>query len=223
MSLLLQNILLPLADFTLEVDVRLDCQVTGILGPSGAGKTSLLDLIAGLRKPASARIVLNDQVLTDTAVGVAVPPRLRGIGYVPQDLALFPHLSVRQNLLYGQRNIHDRSALFGFEHVSEVLQIQTLADRGVGDLSGGEQQRVALARALLTSPRLLLLDEPLASLDTELKARIIPYLGRVRDEFQLPVLYVTHDEREIISLCDEVVEIRRGRIADRRQMKGRQS
>jgi len=221
MNLLLQNISLPLADFTLEIDAQLQCQVTGIFGPSGAGKTSLLDLIAGLRQPASARIALNDRVLTDTAAGVVMPPRLREIGYVPQDLALFPHLSVRQNLLYGHRNGRETGPLFGFEHVTEVLQIQPLTARGTGDLSGGERQRVALARALLTSPRLLLLDEPLASLETGLKAKIIPYLRRVRDEFQLPILYVTHDEQEVLALCDEVLEMQRGRMTGRRRMNAR--
>jgi molybdate transport system ATP-binding protein len=221
MNLLLQNISLPLAEFALEMDAQLQCQVTGVFGPSGAGKTSLLDLIAGLRQPASARITLNDKVLTDTAAGVVMPPRLREIGYVPQDLALFPHLSVRQNLLYGHHNGRATGPLFGFEHVTEVLQIQSLIARGVRDLSGGERQRVALARALLTSPRLLLLDEPLASLDADLKARIIPYLRRVRDEFQLPILYVTHDEQEVLALCDEVVEMRRGRITGRRPMNSR--
>lgn len=221
MNLLLQNISLPLADFTLEIDAQLQCQVTGIFGPSGAGKTSLLDLIAGLRQPASARIALNDRVLTDTAAGVVMPPRLREIGYVPQDLALFPHLSVRQNLLYGHRNGRETGPLFGFEHVTEVLQIQPLTARGTGDLSGGERQRVALARALLTSPRLLLLDEPMASLETGLKAKIIPYLRRVRDEFQLPILYVTHDEQEVLALCDEVLEMQRGRMTGRRRMNAR--
>jgi molybdate transport system ATP-binding protein len=221
MNFLLQNISLPLADFTLEIDVQLQCQVTGIFGPSGAGKTSLLDLIAGLRQPASARIALNDRVLTDTAAGVAMPPRWREIGYVPQDLALFPHLSVRQNLLYGHRNGRETGPLFGFGHVTEVLQIQPLLARGTGDLSGGERQRVALARALLASPRLLLLDEPLASLEADLKAKIIPYLCRVRDEFQLPVLYVTHDEQEVLALCDEVLEIRRGRMTGRRRVNAR--
>jgi molybdate transport system ATP-binding protein len=223
MNLLLQNIALPLADFTLEIDVELQCQVTGIFGPSGAGKTSLLDLIAGLRRPRSARIALNDQVLTDTATGEVMPPRLRQIGYVPQDLALFPHLSVRQNLLYGHRNGRVPAALFGFEHVTELLQIQSLTARSTDNLSGGERQRVALGRALLTAPRLLLLDEPMASLDAGLKAKIIPYLRRVRDEFQLPILYVTHDEQEVLALCDEVLEIRTGKITERRKLNNRQT
>jgi molybdate transport system ATP-binding protein len=214
MNLLLQKISLPLASFVLEVDVEIRNRAVAIFGPSGAGKTSLLDLVAGLRRPQSAFIRFGDEVLTDTSRGVRVPARQRGIGYVPQDLALFPHLSVRQNLLYGRKPAAaDR--LFSLEHITDVLEIQSLIARGVLDLSGGEKQRVALARALLTSPRLLLLDEPLASLDTSLKAKILPYLARVRDEFKLPMLYVTHNPAEVSALCDEVLVMDRGRIISR--------
>ena len=215
MKLLLKNIRLPLTEFALEVDITLESQVTAVFGPSGAGKTSLLDLIAGLRQPGSALIQLNDRVLTDTCGGIAVPPRLRGIGYVPQDLALFPHLSVRQNLLYGHNARAEATPLFSHDHISELLEIRSLERRGVLDLSGGEKQRVALARALLASPALLLLDEPLASLDPALKAKIIPYLARIRDEFQIPMLYITHDREEVSTLCDEVVSLKRGRITAR--------
>ncbi len=218
MELLLQNVSLPLADFVLEVNVQLSSQVTAIFGASGAGKTSLLDLIAGLRRPASALIQLDGRALTDTARGLAVPPRRRGIGYVPQDLALFPHLSVRQNLLYGRKAALLNGSLFSFEHVAAVMEIQPLAARSVTGLSGGEQQRVALARALLTSPKLLLLDEPLASLDGALKARIIPYLARVRDEFRVPMLYVSHDRQEVQALCDEVLELARGKVLRRARL-----
>jgi molybdate transport system ATP-binding protein len=168
-----------------------------------------------LRRPASAFIQLDNRVLTNTAEKTLVPPRLREMGYVPQDLALFPHLSVRQNLLYGQKSASRAGPLFSFGHITEVLEIQPLARRRVTDLSGGEKQRVALARALLTSPRLLLLDEPLRSLDEALKAKIIPYLHRVRDEFKVPMLYVTHDRQEVLALCDEVLELKRGRITKR--------
>jgi molybdate transport system ATP-binding protein len=213
MKLLLKNICLPLTEFTLEVDVEIHSQVTAIFGPSGAGKTSLLDLAAGLRRPKSALIQLNDRVLTDTSRGWNVPARSRAMGYVPQDLGLFPHLSVRGNLLYGYKPA--QNSLFNLEHVIDVLEIQPLLPRGVTDLSGGEKQRVALARALLTAPRLVLLDEPLASLDLKLKAKIIPYLRRVRDEFHLPMLYVTHDPAEVAALCDEVLAIDRGRFVQR--------
>jgi len=210
MKLLLQRICLPLTEFTLQVNVEIQGQVTAIFGPSGAGKTSLLDLVAGLRQPKSALIQLNDRVLTDTARSWKVPARSREIGYVPQDLALFPHLSVRRNLMFGYRPSTD--SLFSFEHVIDILEIQPLLRRGVTDLSGGEKQRVALARALLTAPRLVLLDEPLASLDLKLKRKIIPYLRRVRDEFHLPMLYVTHDPAEVSALCDEVLVLERGRF-----------
>jgi molybdate transport system ATP-binding protein len=214
-NLLLKNILLRLADFSLEADLEIHSRVTAIFGPSGAGKTSLLDLIAGLRPADSAMIQLGDQVLTDTSTRTFVSARHRRIGYVPQDLALFPHLSVKQNLLYGHKTDASANSLFSYEHVVKVLEIQAHTERRVQNLSGGEKQRVALARALLSSPRILLLDEPLASLDTGLKSRIIPYLARVRDEFQIAMLYVTHDWPEVRSLCSEVLMMERGRVVRR--------
>ena len=212
MILRLKNISLPLALFTLEMDIELAQQATAIFGPSGAGKTSLLDLIAGLRQPKSALIQLGETVLTDTAKRIDVPSRLRRISYVPQDLALFPHLSVRHNVLYGNRPGPGPSRLFSLEHVAKVLEIEPLLHRGVGQLSGGEKQRVALARALLASPKLLLLDEPLASLDTRLKGQILPYLQRLREEFPTPMLYVTHNAHVAAALCDVVVMIEEGRV-----------
>ena len=212
MTLQLKNIVLPLAGFDLEMDVEVRGRVTTVFGPSGAGKTSLLDLVAGLRHARSAFIQLDDRVLMDTANRLSVPTRQRGLGYVPQDLALFSHLSVRQNLLYGHSANGTRDARFSFEHVVEVLEIQTLVSRGVTELSGGEKQRVALARALLASPRLLLLDEPLASLDAPLKAKIIPYLVRIRDEFRIPMLCVTHDRYEALALADEIIVLVNGRV-----------
>lgn len=209
MKLVLRDIRLPLAPFTLEVEATLTADVTALFGASGGGKTSLLDLIAGLRRAASAFIQLDDRVLTDTRQRIEVPTRDRRIGYVPQDGALFPHLSVRENLLYGYR-----SGDIELEHVVEVLEIGPLLDRGIGNLSGGEKQRVALARALLSAPKLLLLDEPLSALDQKLKRRILPYLQKVRGEFGVPMLYVTHYVGEAMALCDEVVVLERGRIVD---------
>jgi molybdate transport system ATP-binding protein len=211
MNLVLQNVSLPLADFVLEASLEIRGRITVIFGPSGAGKTSLLDLVAGLRRPESAFIQLDGKVLTDTAKGILVPPRRRGIGYVPQDLALFPHLSVRQNLLFGHQP--DQNPKFKFEQIVELLEIGPLVQRGVSQLSGGEKQRVALARALLRSPRLLLLDEPLANLDVRLKAKILPYLMRIRDTLGVPMLYVTHDRDETLSLGDEMVVLVRGKVA----------
>ena len=147
-----------------------------------------------------------------TSKRVFIPPRDRSVGYVPQDLALFPHLSVRHNLLYGYKPHAVINPLFTFERVVEVLEVEPLLPRNVMTISGGEKQRVALARALLASPRLLLLDEPLASLDQKLKARILPYLRRVRDEFDLPMLYVTHEPDEVRALCDDVLMMEGGRI-----------
>jgi molybdate transport system ATP-binding protein len=218
MNLLLKRILLPLTDFPLTVDAEIQSQVTAIFGPSGAGKTSLLDLIAGLRHPQSAFVQLGDRVLTDTATRANVPTRHRQIGYVPQDLALFPHLSVRQNLLYGCKDNPGSSSLFSFAHVIQILEIDSLTDRRVTNLSGGEKQRVALARALLASPQLLLLDEPLASLDTVLKSKIIPYLARIRDEFHVPMLFVTHDWHEVQALCGEALIMERGSIVRRERL-----
>lgn len=211
-SLLLKDISLPLANFTLEVNLEIRHPVTVIFGPSGSGKTSLLDLVAGLRRADSAFVKLDDEVLTDNSKGVFVPTCHRGIGYVPQDLSLFPHLSVRQNLLYGHRP-DGKARQFTFDHIVELLEIHTLIPRGITQLSGGEKQRVALARALLTSPRLLLLDEPLANLDVQLKMKIIPYLSRIRDEFHIPMLYVTHDRFETLSLADEMVVLIHGKVA----------
>ncbi len=213
MDLLLKRISLPLAHFRLEVDVEIHGGITAIFGPSGAGKTSLLDLVAGLRRPTSAFIQIGDRVLTDTDRRIFVPTRQRGIGYVPQDLALFPHLSVRQNLLYGRKANSHSNPQFSFERIIEVVEIQALIQRGVNELSAGEKQRVALARALLAGPQLLLLDEPLASLDLKLKARIIPYLARIRDEFHLPMLYVTHDRFETLALADDMVVLLEGKVA----------
>ena len=215
MSIVLKNIVLPLREFALEIDVELEARITAIFGPSGAGKPSLLDPIAGLRHPQSALIKLDDQTLTDTANGVNLPPQNRTIGYVPQDLALFPHLSVRGNLLYGARPEAVTDPAFHFDAIAELLEVRLLVDRRIDDLSGGEKQRVALARALLTAPGLLLLDEPLSSLDDRLKERIIPYLGRIRAELQTPILYVTHDRDEVLDLCDEVIVLERGRVIGR--------
>jgi molybdate transport system ATP-binding protein len=214
MKLVLQRIRLPLARFELAVDAEVTRNIVALFGPSGSGKTSLLDLLAGLRRAASAFISLDGQVLTDTDAGLEVPTRYRRIGYVPQDGALFPHYSVRKNLLYGcQGRPPAGNGTFSFEHITSVLEIQPLLDRGIGRLSGGEKQRVAIARALLSSPRLLLLDEPMTGLDFHLKSQVVEYLRRVRDELQVPMVYVTHNLEEVFALCDELLVLERGRVA----------
>jgi molybdate transport system ATP-binding protein len=215
MSLRLQSVRLPLASFSLEIDATFDRPIAGIFGPSGAGKTSLLDVIAGLRRPAAGTVQLDDELLFDAGARLHLPPRLRRIGYVPQDLALFPHLNVRANLLYGYRRLMPENGLFTLGHVTEVMEIAPLLERNVTTLSGGEQQRVALARAILSAPRLLLLDEPMNNLDSRLKQRLIPFLLRIRDEFRIPLIYVTHDAAELSALCDEVIVLESGRLTER--------
>jgi len=215
MTLTLSQLRLPLGTLTLELDTALTGRVTAIFGPSGSGKTSLLELIAGLRRPAAGAIRLANITLTDVDAGTFVRPEHRAIGYVPQDGALFPHLSVRQNLLYGFASARPRPTGLTLEHVTSVLEITPLLARATPSLSGGEQQRVALGRALLAAPRLLLLDEPLAGLDTPLRERLLPYLARVRDEFAVPMLYVTHSPDEVMALCDSVLVLANGRVAAR--------
>jgi molybdate transport system ATP-binding protein len=212
MKLSLADITVGLPEFTLQVSSEISARVTGLIGPSGAGKTTLLDVIAGIRKSDNGRIKLDETVLLDRAHNISVPARDRHIGYVPQDLSLFPHLSVQNNLLYGHKPETDANQLFSFAHVAEVLGIGNLVERSVAQLSGGEKQRVALARALLSSPRLLLLDEPLSSLDAKLKAQIVDYLKCVRDEFSVPMIFVSHSADEISALCEKVITLENGRI-----------
>jgi molybdate transport system ATP-binding protein len=208
MNLLLKNIHLSLDRFSLELDLELEGEVIGIFGPSGSGKTSLLDLIAGLRKPRSAFIQLDGLVLS------ALPPQQRGIGYVPQDGALFPHLSVLGNLTYGSKRPNG-SSIFSVQHVADILEISHLLKAGVGTISGGEKQRAALARAILSQPRILLLDEPLVSLEKSLIVTGLQLLERIRKEFAIPMLYVSHSPEEITAICDQMILIDQGKIVSR--------
>jgi molybdate transport system ATP-binding protein len=205
---------IPLAHFELDIDVSFDARLASIFGPSGSGKTTLLDAIAGLRDITTGEIEIDGNTLFSSARGINRTPRQRGIGYVPQEGALFPHLSVRKNILFGAGRSTEisQSRSISVEHVLNVLEIDSLLDRPVTKLSGGEAQRVALARAILSQPRLLLLDEPLASLDIGLKEKILPYLARVRDEFKIPMIYVTHNLTEVLILADWVLMIRQGRL-----------
>jgi molybdate transport system ATP-binding protein len=198
---------LPLAAGALRVEARLGDGITAVMGPSGAGKTSLLEALAGLRRRARGRIAVGDAVLLDSARGVRLPPERRRVGYVPQDAGLFPHLTARQNLRFGARG--DRHAV---ESAIDTLELRPLLDRYPVSLSGGEKQRVALGRALAAAPRLLLLDEPLAALDVGLRERVLPYLMRIRDAWAVPCLYVTHNAGEALALAAEVLLLRDGRI-----------
>jgi len=186
--------------------------VTALFGPSGAGKTTIVNMIAGLVEPDRGRIALGDDVLFDSATRINVPPPRRRIGYVFQEGRLFPHLSVRHNLDYGRRMNglpRDRAAM---ERIVTMLEIEHLLSRRPGRLSGGERQRVAVGRALLMKPALLLLDEPLASLDAARKREILPYLERLRDEAKVPMVYVSHQAAEVRRIVKSVVKLDGGRV-----------
>jgi molybdate transport system ATP-binding protein len=186
--------------------------ITALFGPSGSGKTTIVNAIAGLLKPSEGRIVISDDVVLDSKARIFVPPRLRRIGYVFQDSQLFPHMSVESNLRFGWRRSAMRATEDEFERIVSLLGLEPLLARRPLKLSGGEKSRVALGRALLSSPRLLLLDEPLSALDSARKAEIMPYLERLRDEAKLPMLYVSHALDEVARLADDVVVLRAGRI-----------
>ncbi|MGO4220961.1 ATP-binding cassette domain-containing protein [Lysobacter sp. TAF61] len=199
-------------DFTLSARAEVGAGVTGVFGPSGSGKSTLLALIAGLLRPSRGAIHADGDVLVDTAAGRFVPPWDRHFGLVFQDGQLFPHLTVRRNLLYGHDRIAPDMRRHDLQSVAQLLEIVPLLDRRPALLSGGERQRVALGRALLYSPRLLLLDEPLSSLDDRLKQQILPFLRRVKEEMRVPMLYVSHARSEIDYLADAVITMERGRL-----------
>jgi molybdate transport system ATP-binding protein len=199
---------------SVQIAVRFatDGSATALFGPSGAGKTSVVNMIAGLLKPDRGRIALGDTVLFDSAARIDVPAHRRRIGYVFQEGRLFPHMTVAQNLDYGRRMSGIPADDTERERIVELLHIGALLTRRPGHLSGGERQRAAFGRALLMKPRLLLLDEPLASLDRARKLEILPYLARLRDESQVPMIYVSHQAGEIQRLCSQVVRIEDGRV-----------
>ena len=186
--------------------------LTAIVGPSGAGKTTLLHIIAGLLRPDRGVVRLDNEPLVDTTTRTWQPPHRRRIGYVTQEARLFPHLSVRQNVRYGYWFLKPVDRRLGFEPVVELLDLEPLLVRRPSRLSGGEQQRVALARALLTSPRLLLLDEPLSAVDVERRKEILPYLDRVRTELKIPMIYVTHAIAEVTDRAERIVAMNEGTL-----------
>ncbi|MEE8451679.1 MAG: molybdenum ABC transporter ATP-binding protein [Thermoguttaceae bacterium] len=196
-----------------ELDVAFDSphMVTSLFGPSGSGKTSVLSTIAGFLRPQSGKVELADRMLLDTDAGRYVPPEFRRVGVVFQDHLLFPHLSVEANLRYGQRHRTNPRAV-KTSRVVEVLELEQLLGRRPRNLSGGERQRVALGRALLSGPELLLMDEPLASLDERLKDRILVYLERIVTEWEIPTLFVTHSQGEVRRLAGWVVVLEKGRV-----------
>lgn len=201
-----------LGEFAIEASFASEGRVTGLFGASGAGKTSLVNMIAGLLRPDRGTISIDGETLDDTSKKIHVAVYRRRIGYVFQDARLFPHLDIRENLDYGRRmnRLAEDAALW--RRVTELLDIGHLLDRRPGKLSGGERQRVALGRALLIQPRLLLLDEPLGSLDEERKDDILPYLVRLRDEAGVPMVYVSHDASEMRKLASQIAIVQRGRV-----------
>lgn len=198
-------------DTALDVAFQAPPGLTALFGRSGAGKTTIVNAVAGLFRPAHARISLDDTILSDTTQKIFLPPHRRRIGYVFQDARLFPHLTVAQNLRFGQW-FAGQSDPTARAHIADLLGIAPLLTRRPGNLSGGEKQRVAIGRALLSNPRLLLLDEPLAALDDPRKAEILPYLERLRDELALPILYVSHSMAEVARLATTIVLLDHGRI-----------
>ena len=199
--------------FELHAHATLGAAVTGICGPSGAGKSTLLALLAGLLRPLDGTVRFDTELLDDAAHGTQVPPWRRHFGVVFQDDRLFPHLSVRSNLLYGSRRLPSASRHLELDTVTALLELGPLLDRRPAQLSGGERQRVALGRALLYSPRLLLLDEPLSSLDERLKQQILPFLRRIKQEIRIPMIYVSHDRREVDFLADQLLAMQDGTLA----------
>jgi molybdate transport system ATP-binding protein len=199
-------------DFSLDVAFSAPVGITALFGRSGAGKTTLVNAVAGLLRPQKGRIAVNGTVLLDTAAGIDVPVHLRRVGYVFQEGRLFPHMTVRNNLAFGRRFAPAGAARESMDDVVDLLGIGHLLDRRPKALSGGEKQRVAIGRALLAAPRLLLLDEPLASLDEPRKNEILPYIERLRDELRIPVVYVSHSISEVARLATTIVVLRDGRV-----------
>jgi len=199
--------------FTLDVDARLAGRgITAVFGPSGCGKTTLLRAVAGLARPAPGRVVVNGQAWQDDQAGLWLPTHRRPLGVVFQEASLFEHLDVQRNLDFGRRRVPETERRVSLAQAIELLGIGPLLSRRPAQLSGGERQRVAIARALATSPRLLLMDEPLAALDAARKAELLPYFERLQRDLDIPMLYVTHSLDEVARLADDVLLLDAGRV-----------
>jgi len=201
-----------LGAFDIDASFQSSGGLTALFGPSGSGKTSVINMIGGLISPASGRVAVSGQVLVDTDAGIAIPRHKRRIGYVFQDARLFPHLTVGQNLRYGRWFTSPNHRYANLEGIVDLLGVGHLLDRRPAALSGGERQRIAIGRALAASPRLILMDEPLASLDEARKAEILPYIERLRDEMKIPIVYVSHSMQEVFRLATDLVVMDNGRV-----------
>lgn len=198
------------AGFQLQCDFVVEAGITALVGPSGSGKSTTLHLIAGLLRPDRGRIELGKRVLFDRERKLCLPPEQRAVGYVFQDYQLFPHLSVEQNLRYGQRRRPARQ--IDFAHLVDVLELGSLLQRWPSELSGGQKQRTALGRAILRGPELLLLDEPLSALDAELRNSVAAFLQRVIREYAIPTILVSHDSLAVEQLADRIVRLEAGHV-----------
>jgi molybdate transport system ATP-binding protein len=198
--------------FRVEAAFDTEAPVTALCGPSGSGKTSILSMIAGLRRPDTGLIRVGPRLLFDSTACIDLPSERRRVGYVFQDHLIFPHLNVHNNLLYGWRRRAREARAVDFDRVAQVLELGDLLERRPHSLSGGQRQRVALGRALLCGPDLLLFDEPLSSVDDELKQRVLEYMRRVVQEWRIPTLYVTHNLAETMQIADWVVRLEQGRV-----------
>ena len=202
-------------DFLVDVAFRAGgAGVTALFGESGAGKSSVINMVAGLLNPDEGRIVVGGRTLFDSRRRVSVPPDKRRVGYIFQDSRLFPHLSVRSNLIYGMKRTPVEDRFVKYDDVVDMLDIGKLTSRRPSKLSGGEKQRVAIGRALLTSPKILLMDEPLASLDSSRKEEVLKFIIPLPETFSVPIIYVTHDHHEMMRLADTVVYMKDGRVED---------
>ncbi|MBT6476110.1 MAG: molybdenum ABC transporter ATP-binding protein [Rhodospirillaceae bacterium] len=202
-----------IGDFEIKAAFQAEAGITALFGPSGAGKTSLVNMLAGLERPARGRIVVWDQVLFDSEQGIDLSPEQRRLGYVFQESRLFPHMTVAGNLSYGRALVPKGVALVDYDAVVDLLALRPLLVRRPKTLSGGERQRVAIGRAILAAPRLLLMDEPLANLDAPRRAEILPFIEKLRREFDISIVYVSHNMDEIVRLADQLIVMADGAIA----------
>lgn len=203
------------ADFLLKIKLEMQQTLLGIVGASGSGKSTFLKNIVGLLQPQQGSIQFNQRILVDTEQNIYVPMHQRKIALVFQNALLFPHMNVQQNLRYAEKLVANLEGKFQFEEVLELLELRPLIQRKAHQLSGGEAQRVAIGRALLSSPNLLLLDEPLTGLDSKLKQQILPFLKRMKDELDLPMIYVTHHLQELEYLEADIVQLNQGQLQNK--------